>query len=312
MDLFVDNAGNQLLASAGALTPLSALRWGQLIDTVNVWLLDRPANAGAAMIPNFIPAGFSDIVIAGRPANNLEGASDLFECSGFVQVGAGNSLHYAATMNLNTVALNAALTGQQSLDVLIDVWLQNADGTARRPLIMQQAALIIRPIYRGTEPAPVAGPLGYALPQYLLTYMPSITGLTGGGAANLDGQPTLGGASPKLLLTETQPLDEWKLVPSPTIVSASVANPTVITTAKPHGLVAGQSVVLGGVAGATPALNGAQVVASVPSPTTFTVAENVTVAGAGGTVTPDTNAGAGIVVPADFDPVTNAQYWISR
>ena len=69
------------------------------------------------------------------------------------------------------------------------------------------------------------------------------------------------------------------------ITSASVANPTVVTTTAPHGLRAGDPVTIAGMAGGTPSLNGAQTVLAVTSPTTFLVNVNVTVQGTGGTVT---------------------------
>jgi hypothetical protein len=75
------------------------------------------------------------------------------------------------------------------------------------------------------------------------------------------------------------------------ITSASVANPTVVTTAAPHGLRAGDAVTIAGMAGGTPSLNGAQTVLAVTSPTTFLVNVNVTVQGTGGTVTVPTDTG---------------------
>jgi hypothetical protein len=69
------------------------------------------------------------------------------------------------------------------------------------------------------------------------------------------------------------------------IVSASVANPTVVTTSTNHNYVNGQLVLLAGITGATSGstLNTFQIV-TVLSPTTFTVPVSVTVAGTGGTV----------------------------
>ena len=75
------------------------------------------------------------------------------------------------------------------------------------------------------------------------------------------------------------------------ITSSSVANPSVITTAKPHGLASGDTVLIAGHAGSTPDINGEQTV-TVVSTTTFTIPVNVTVGGTGGTlVYGETNAG---------------------
>lgn len=68
------------------------------------------------------------------------------------------------------------------------------------------------------------------------------------------------------------------------ITSSSVANPTVITTATPHGLVTGDSVIIASHAGSTPTVNGSYT-ATVTGASTFTVPVNVSVGGTGGTVT---------------------------
>jgi hypothetical protein len=68
------------------------------------------------------------------------------------------------------------------------------------------------------------------------------------------------------------------------ILTVSVANPTVITTATSHGLVSGTTYTVTGTT-TTPTVNGPQVV-TVTGPTTFTVPVNVTVgqSSAAGTV----------------------------
>jgi hypothetical protein len=68
------------------------------------------------------------------------------------------------------------------------------------------------------------------------------------------------------------------------VVSSSVANPSVITTQVPHGLTTGQNATIAGHTGSTPSINASHVV-TVLSPTTFSIPVNVTVAGAGGTIT---------------------------
>lgn len=68
-----------------------------------------------------------------------------------------------------------------------------------------------------------------------------------------------------------------------TIVSSSIANPTVITTSAPHGYATGDTVRIAGHTGSVPTINGDRV-GTVTGPTTFTVAVNVTTGGTGGTV----------------------------
>lgn len=68
-------------------------------------------------------------------------------------------------------------------------------------------------------------------------------------------------------------------------ISNTLANPTVVTTTVPHGLTTGGSVVITG-SNSTPTIDGTRVV-TVLSPTTFSVAVNVTVAGTTGMVQAD-------------------------
>jgi hypothetical protein len=84
--------------------------------------------------------------------------------------------------------------------------------------------------------------------------------------------------------TESTPVDN-ALDPNDvaiSITSSSVANPTVVTTAQPHKLTTGDTVIIAGHTGASPTINGERTV-TVVTPTTFTVAVNVTVGGTGGT-----------------------------
>lgn len=76
------------------------------------------------------------------------------------------------------------------------------------------------------------------------------------------------------------------VTPSVTITGNTAANPTVVTTSGPHGLVTGQYVNITG-SNSTPTLNGFRQV-TVTSTTTFTVAVNVSVAGTAGAFTTTT------------------------
>lgn len=94
------------------------------------------------------------------------------------------------------------------------------------------------------------------------------------------------------------------------ITSSSIASPTVITTATAHGFTTGDQVVIANHAGSTPAVDGAYV-ATVTSLTEFTVPENVTIAGTGGTVRPaaiETAIGGIYETPADITIVDEGTY----
>lgn len=108
----------------------------------------------------------------------------------------------------------------------------------------------------------------------------------------------------------TGPLSLWRwntgalfnsvaTVAAPTVVitSNSLANPSIVTTAAPHFLLSGQSVTIAGVVGSVPTINGTQI-ATVLTPTTFSVPVNVSTGGTGGTVQAG-NAGAWYAVSAN-------------
>lgn len=83
------------------------------------------------------------------------------------------------------------------------------------------------------------------------------------------------------------------------LLSNSVANPTVITMATQHGspiahgLTTGDKILISGVTGGTPSINGVQTV-TVISPTTFSIPVNATVGGTGGSFV-KVNSNAGVV-----------------
>lgn len=95
--------------------------------------------------------------------------------------------------------------------------------------------------------------------------------------------------------TQGSPVDNGFAAAAVNIASNSVANPTVVTTATAHGLQTGDTVTIASHTGSTPAINGNHTV-TVLSPTTFSVAVNVTVGGgASGTVRRTSTRGGGIV-----------------
>jgi hypothetical protein len=87
------------------------------------------------------------------------------------------------------------------------------------------------------------------------------------------------------------------------IISSTVASPTIVRTVGPHGFTTGQSVTVAGHT-STPAI-GTQVI-TVLSEDTFSVPVNVTVAGAGGTLT---NASLALIpyIPSSISLATYAQ-----
>jgi len=76
------------------------------------------------------------------------------------------------------------------------------------------------------------------------------------------------------------------------ITSNSVANPSVVTTPIAHGLTTGQKVLISGVTGSTPTINGERTV-TVIDDTHFSVPVNVTVGGTGGSFVRANTVGGG-------------------
>jgi len=84
---------------------------------------------------------------------------------------------------------------------------------------------------------------------------------------------------------------------SVSIVSSSVASPSVITTLEDHGLVTGQSVEIAGHTGSSPSINRLHTITRTGNKT-FTIPVNVTVSGTGGTATRRL-FGGNIILPSE-------------
>lgn len=85
------------------------------------------------------------------------------------------------------------------------------------------------------------------------------------------------------------------------ISTSSVADPSVIATASPHGLITDELAIISGHGGSTPSIDGSWP-ATVLTDTTFSIPVNVTVGGTGGHVTYtgiETRIGASLLLPAD-------------
>lgn len=83
--------------------------------------------------------------------------------------------------------------------------------------------------------------------------------------------------------TESASVDEADYATSIAILFSSVDDPTEITTDDPHGLAAGDVILISGHTGSTPSINGTHTIGFVSGADTFTIPVNVTVPGAGGT-----------------------------
>jgi hypothetical protein len=95
--------------------------------------------------------------------------------------------------------------------------------------------------------------------------------------------------------TDGAPVD-YTLDPTQTpiaITANSLANPSVVTTAVPHGLTTGDIILIAGVITSNPTINGERTV-TVLSATTFSVPVNVTTGGTGGTFVRSNSPNGGV------------------
>ena len=115
----------------------------------------------------------------------------------------------------------------------------------------------------GTDKLVVTGPLA---PTAIITASPNLQTTEAGGTA-----------------TFSVVLDTPPSTPTADISSITAGSPVTINTATPHGLTSGQEIVITGVTGSTPEINGTHT-ATVVDADTFTVPLNVTTTGTGGKV----------------------------
>lgn len=103
---------------------------------------------------------------------------------------------------------------------------------------------------------------------------------------------------------------EWPLsvIEELDIMSSSVANPTVITTAETHGLTTGDEITIIGHTGSTPDINGTHVVVVVNS-NTFTIPVDVTIAGEDGNFEKLIQPNRGVCLSVDHLDSDGALFW---
>lgn len=142
------------------------------------------------------------------------------------------------------------------------------------------------------------------------SWMPGVSGLTGGGAGNLDGQTTAGLALPRLSLLLAPTFAAYSLQAAAPVAIASVAtgNPSIIQTSAPHGIQNGWNVTLAGFTDGTPNPNGTYV-ATVIDATHFSIPENVTAAPTSSGTAAVATTSPSVILPADYNPSTNAVAW---
>jgi hypothetical protein len=116
-------------------------------------LFRQRATDGGASTPITLEAG-SHIIYAGKARGGQDATVPLFATTSFTVDGTSDDLGYLGIVDLNTTELHTALYGKASIDVEIDVEVQNADNTQR--ISFRITATVKRESYKdGDLPTPV-------------------------------------------------------------------------------------------------------------------------------------------------------------
>jgi hypothetical protein len=147
--------GVQPLLSGKSSTEISATPSFILGDKFTLALYFRNPSAGITTAST--PIEISGAIALGAKATaDLDATEFLFSASGFAETGADDDLRYEAALDLNTKELIAAMGTDDTLDVTVDIEVQDAGNTER--LTFQFAAQIRRQALIGTEAGPTSAP----------------------------------------------------------------------------------------------------------------------------------------------------------
>lgn len=194
MKLYIDLTGKRLVTSNIDATTLGTLRVKQSdIDTLQIVFLEPTGNVADPFDIVSIPAGFTQIRFGARPVADLMQDELLFSADTFTASGTGDTLVYSAPLNLDTTGIAELFPAENvtiaSVNALLDIELVSADEGTKRTPIDQWPTIVSRDIFRDSEGVPTTGN-----PMLRAIWNPGITALSGGGAGNLDGMATAGGA----------------------------------------------------------------------------------------------------------------------
>lgn len=131
--------------------------------TLRLFFRTPDESAGTSAVVQ-LPAGFV-VAIGAKPAAMMGLSTLLFFEDTFAEAGSGDDIYYGATLDLNTTELAAALLASNSVDVTIDVEVQNSDNSER--MTFQFGATIYRQSY-SNEADPTPGTPTYPTPSTLL------------------------------------------------------------------------------------------------------------------------------------------------
>lgn len=146
------------LTDPGPATERPALMQGDIL-AVNLYFRRKNSAdpVGSVTTALELPAG-SVVVLAGKLESDLSGDA-LFVASSFASGGSSDTVHYAASLTLNTDAIQTAFEANptsSSLNVFADVEVQNAGNTER--VTFRLHVTLYRQAYQGDEATPVPSP----------------------------------------------------------------------------------------------------------------------------------------------------------
>ncbi len=270
-------------------------------------------------VPTPPPTG-SAFLLGVKPSGKFDGE---YLCSASTWSATSDTSIFTAQLNANTTAIETALNvdGNPSNDIpstAAQAELQYWPPGAALPTKSQTFPVQIYDwVNQGDE-----GETGAAAPPFdarlsklefqvgQFSFMPGVTGLTGGGTGNLDGQTTAGLANPRLALMMVPSLKGYLLVNAApiAITSVSVGNPAIVATSAPHGLQTGWNVTIAGFTDGTPIPNGTYVVTVIDS-THFSIPLNVTAAPTSSGTSAVATSSPAVILPTDYNASSNPVAW---
>lgn len=158
ISLYVDvtkPGGLQPLLSGKSSTEIASSPSFVLGDKFTLALYFREPSSGITTASTAIEISGA-IALGAKATADLDATALLFSASSFSAAGESDDLRYEAALNLNTAELAAAMEGADTLDVTIDIEVQNAGNSER--LTFQFAAQIKRQALTGTEAGPTSLP----------------------------------------------------------------------------------------------------------------------------------------------------------
>lgn len=179
LDFYID-----VTKSGGRACLLDGLSSQQLAEQTQVMQNDvlpvrvyfrRPGGQGAASTSESLPSGSQMLLVSKIDPDDEE---LLFNANGFAQGTESGQVYYESTLDLTPEAIATAMADKDTIEVVVDVLVQNAANTQRSTF--RFPVTINQPVYAG-EGDPAPGAPSYPLPAAIMLKAPE------GGNYRVDG-----------------------------------------------------------------------------------------------------------------------------